>query len=144
MLSVFALDSQVIQEGLCTGCGACQGLCPYWDSVDGRTIAYFDCVRTDGRCQRFCPRMPTDLAGLREAAFPHEAVIEGIGPFRALLLARASDPQIRAGAQHGGVVTALCELALQEGLIDAAALTHARHTLDPEGELVTDPAKVRL
>lgn len=143
MLSVFALDSQVIQEGLCTGCGACQGLCPYWDSVEGRTIAYFDCVRTDGRCQRFCPRMPTDLESLRKAAFPQETVIDGIGPFRAILLARAADPQIRAGAQHGGVVTALCELALQEGLIDAAALTHAQHTLDPEGELVTDPAKVR-
>ena len=143
MLSVFALDSQVIQEGLCTGCGACQGLCPYWDSAKGRTIAYFDCARTDGRCQRFCPRMPTDIAELRKQAFGQEKVLDGIGPFRSLLLARAADPQIRAGAQHGGVVTALCELALKEGLIDAAALTHAHGTLDPEGMLVTDPEKVR-
>ena len=143
MLSVFALDSQVIQEGLCTGCGACQGLCPYWDSVQGRTIAYFDCARTDGRCQRFCPRMPTDIAELRKQAFGQEKVLDGIGPFRSLLLARAADPQIRAGAQHGGVVTALCELALKEGLIDAAALTHAHGALDPEGMLVTDPEKVR-
>ena len=143
MLSVFALDSQVIQEGLCTGCGACQGLCPYWDSAQGRTIAYFDCARTDGRCQRFCPRMPTDIAELRKQAFGQEKVLDGIGPFRSLLLARAADPQIRAGAQHGGVVTALCELALKEGLIDAAALTHAHGALDPEGMLVTDPEKVR-
>ena len=143
MLSVFALDSQVIQEGLCTGCGACQGLCPYWDSAQGRTIAYFDCARTDGRCQRFCPRMPTDIAELRKQAFGQEKVLDGIGPFRSLLLARAADPQIRAGAQHGGVVTALCELALKEGLIDAAALTHAHGALDPEGMLVTDPDKVR-
>ena len=96
MLSVFALDSQVIQEGLCTGCGACQGLCPYWDSAKGRTIAYFDCARTDGRCQRFCPRMPTDIAELRKKAFGEEKVLDGIGPFRSLLLARAADPQIRA------------------------------------------------
>ena len=143
MLSVFALDSQVIQEGLCTGCGACQGLCPYWDSAQGRTIAYFDCARTDGRCQRFCPRMPTDIGELRKQAFGQEKVLDGIGPFRSLLLARAADPQIRAGAQHGGVVTALCELALKEGLIDAAALTHAHGALDPEGMLVTDPEKVR-
>ena len=143
MFSVFALDSQVIREGLCTGCGACQGLCPYWDSVCGRTITYFDCARTDGRCQRFCPRMPTDIGELRARAFGGEKVLDGIGPFRGLLLARAADPQIRAGAQHGGVVTALCELALKEGLIDAAALTHAEGALDPEGRLVTDPARVR-
>ena len=53
MLSTIALDTQVIKPGLCTGCGACQGMCPYWDSVDGRTICYFDCERRDGRCQRF-------------------------------------------------------------------------------------------
>ena len=46
MLSTFALDTQVIKPGLCTGCGACQGMCPYWDSYEGRTICFFDCERT--------------------------------------------------------------------------------------------------
>ena len=61
MLSTIALDTQVIKPGLCTGCGACQGMCPYWDSVEGRTLCYFDCERRSGRCQSFCPRMPVDL-----------------------------------------------------------------------------------
>ena len=143
MLSTFALDSAVLQEGICTGCGACQGLCPYWDSMRGRTVTYFDCVREEGRCQRFCPRMPTDLQKLRQEAFPGETILSEIGPFRDLLLARAADPKIREQAQHGGVVTALMELALQEGLLDAAVLTHAIHTLNPEGELVTTAEGVR-
>jgi len=143
MLSSYALDSQVIQKDLCTGCGACQGLCNYWGSCRGRTIGYYDCERSDGRCQRFCPRMPTDLDALRKKAFPDGKIVPEIGPFRALYLARAADPAIRGGAQHGGVVTALTELALREGFIDGAVLTRAKDTLDPDGVVVTDPAEVR-
>lgn len=143
MLSTFALDSQVIQKDLCTNCGACQGMCPYWDSVRGRTVCYYDCERSDGRCQRFCPRMPADLEALRRAAFPEEEVLPELGPFRGLYLARAADGGLRAGAQHGGVVSALTELALREGIIDGALLTRAGHTLDPAGVMVTDPAEVR-
>ena len=143
MLSTYALDTSVLQKDLCTSCGACQGLCPYWESWHGRTIANFDCDRSDGRCQRFCPRMPTDLAALREKAFPGEQIVPELGPFRGLYLTRAADPEIRARAQHGGTVTALMELALKEGLIDGALLTGAKHTLDPAGQIVTDPSGVR-
>lgn len=143
MLSTIALDTQVIQPGLCTGCGACQGMCPYWGSVDGRTICYFDCERRDGRCQRFCPRMPTDLKALREKFFPADTILPEIGPFRGLYLTRAADDAIRAGAQHGGTMTALVELALREGLIDGAVLTRSSGGLEPEGVLAVTPEEVR-
>ena len=143
MLSTFALDTEVIQPGLCTGCGACQGLCPYWGSCNGRTIRYFACDRTEGRCQAFCPRMPTDLAALRRKFFSEETVLPELGPFRGLYLTRAADPAVRAGAQHGGTMTALVELALREGMIDAAVLTRSRGGLDPEGVLAADPETVR-
>lgn len=143
MLSTIALDTQVIRPGLCTGCGACQGMCPYWDSVDGRTICYFDCERGDGRCQRFCPRMPADLDALRRQFFPADTILPEIGPFLGLYLTRAADASIRAGAQHGGTMTALVELAMKEGLIDAAVLTRSKGGLDPEGTLATTPEEVR-
>lgn len=143
MLSTIALDTQVIRPGLCTGCGACQGMCPYWDSVDGRTICYFDCERKDGRCQRFCPRMPTDLEALREQFFPQEDVLPEIGPFRGLYLTRAADGAVRSGAQHGGTMTALVALALAEGFIDAAVLTRSRGGLEPHGVLAATAEEVR-
>lgn len=143
MLSTIALDTQVIRPGLCTGCGACQGMCPYWDSVDGRTVCYFDCERKDGRCQRFCPRMPTDLEALRRQFFPADTILPEIGPFRGLYLTRATDASIRAGAQHGGTMTALVELALREGLIDSAVLTRSRGGLEPEGVLATSAEQIR-
>ena len=143
MLSTIALDTQVLRPGLCTGCGACQGLCPYWGSVDGRTVCFFDCERLDGRCQRFCPRMPTDLDALRKQFFSEETVFPEIGPFRGLYLTRAADASIRAGAQHGGSMTALVELALQEGFIDAAVLTRSQGGLGPEGVLAVNSEEVR-
>lgn len=143
MLSTIALDTQVIRKGLCTGCGACQGLCPYWGSMDGRTICYFDCERKDGRCQQFCPRMPTDLDALRQKFFETESILPEIGPFKGLYLTRAADSAVRAGAQHGGTMTALVELALQEGFIDAAVLTRSQGGLDAEGVLATTAEEVR-
>ena len=144
MLSTIALDTQVLRPGLCTGCGACQGLCPYWGSVDGRTVCFFDCERRDGRCQRFCPRMPTDLDALRRQFFPADSILPEIGPFRGLYLTRAADPGIRAKAQHGGSMTALVELALAEGFLDAAVLTRSQGGLNPEGVLATTPEEVRV
>ena len=143
MLSTVALDTQVLRPGLCTGCGACQGLCPYWGSVDGRTVCFFDCERRDGRCQRFCPRMPADLDALRKQFFPAESIVPEIGPFRGLYLTRAADPAIRAGAQHGGSMTALVELALAEGFLDAAVLTRSQGGLTPEGVLATTREEIR-
>ena len=143
MLSTIALDTQVIKPGLCTGCGACQGMCPYWDSVEGRTLCYFDCERKDGRCQGFCPRMPTDLDALRRQFFPADTILPEIGPFLGLYLTRAADPAIRAGAQHGGTMTALVELAIKEGFIDAAVMTRSQGGLEPEGVLATTAEEVR-
>ena len=42
MLSTYALDTQVLKKDLCTSCGACQGMCPYWGSWNGRTVWLFD------------------------------------------------------------------------------------------------------
>lgn len=143
MLSTFALDTQVIKPGLCTGCGACQGMCPYWDSYEGRTICFFDCERTEGRCQAFCPRMPADLDALKNKFFPAETLTPEIGPFRGLYLTRAADAAIRGNAQHGGTMTALVELALKEGFIDSAVLTQSKGGLDAKGVLATTAEEIR-
>ena len=138
MYSTFALDTQVIKNDLCTGCGACQGMCPYWSSENGRTFYYFDCERISGRCQSFCPAMPFDRNDLFEKFFEKSSITEEIGPFKALYLTRSADPKDRDGAQHGGTVTALLKLALSEGLIDAAVLNKNGKDLTPEGYLAVN------
>ena len=147
MLSILELERKVVKTNLCTNCGACQGMCPYWRSYEGRTFVDYECDRAEGRCKYFCPRMPADLGALMGRFFDAQDIVPELGPVKGLYLTRAADPEIRAKAQHGGTVTALVELALAEGFIDAAVLSKAGKgedgTLNPSGCLVTDPAEVR-
>ena len=147
MYSILELERKVVKTNLCTNCGACQGMCPYWRSYEGRTFVDYECDRAEGRCKYFCPRMPADLGALMGRFFDAQDIVPELGPVKGLYLTRAADPEIRAKAQHGGTVTALVELALAEGFIDAAVLSKAGKgedgTLNPSGCLVTDPAEVR-
>ena len=117
------ISSSVIDTGLCTGCGACVGLCPYLRTHRGDTIMLFDCDREDGRCRRYCPRTQTDLDDLHQALFDASDMTSELGAFRGLYMTRAADPAIQSRAQHGGTVTALTCLALEEGLIDGWVVT---------------------
>jgi len=142
MISTIELESRVIDKGLCVNCGACEGMCPYWHSIRGRMMHDFECFREDGRCLCFCPRMPIDIKALRSKFFDEDTVVDEIGPFRGLYLTRAADPAIRAGSQHGGTMTALINLALQEGFIDAAVMTKANGCLSPRGILASSSEEV--
>ena len=146
MLSILELERKVVKTDLCTNCGACQGMCPYWKSCDVRTFVDYECDRKEGRCKYFCPRMPADLKALADQFFDGADYVPELGPVKDLYLTRAADPAIRAGAQHGGTMTALVKLALEEGFIDAAVLSKAAEdeagTLNPAGVLVTDPEEV--
>lgn len=153
MLSILEVERRVVKKDLCTNCGACQGMCPYWKSCEGRTFVDYDCDRKEGRCKYFCPVMPVDKAALRDRFFAKggednadggSTIIPELGPFRGLYLTRAADPEIRKNAQHGGTVTALVEFALKEGFIDAAVLSHSEGgILDPAGYLAKTPEEVR-
>jgi coenzyme F420 hydrogenase subunit beta len=133
------LQDRVVRAGLCTGCGACVGLCPYQASYEDRLVFLNRCDLTSGRCHAFCPRTPTDLQALREALFDRNDLTPEIGAVRGFYLARARDPRIREKAQHGGSVTALIQLALKEGLIREAVLTGAGEDLLPGEVRISDP-----
>ena len=136
------LQDQVVRTGLCTGCGACVGLCPYQASYEDRLVFLDRCDLKEGRCYAFCPRTPTDLQALREALFDKADLTPEIGAVRGFYLARARDSRIREKAQHGGTVTALMGLALKEGLIGEAVLTEAGEDLLPQQVKTNDPEKV--
>jgi coenzyme F420 hydrogenase subunit beta len=130
------LKKDVLEQSLCTGCGACVGLCPYQVVYKDRTVQLFDCDLPDGKCHAFCPRTPTDLKLLRESLFDALDATDEIGPVKGFLIARASDPGLRACAQHGGTVTALLTLAMSEGWIDAAIVSGRLDGREPEGCLI--------
>ncbi|MEW6262032.1 MAG: Coenzyme F420 hydrogenase/dehydrogenase, beta subunit C-terminal domain [Thermodesulfobacteriota bacterium] len=131
------LKKEILRENLCTACGACVGLCGYFGTFQGRVVMLDSCELTEGRCYAFCPRTKTDNRRIRTQFFDQNDLHPDIGPCRGLYMTRAIDEKIRAGSQHGGTVTALLKLAMEEGFIDAAILTRSAGGLNPHGVLVS-------
>ena len=118
------LLTEVIENGLCTLCGACSGFCPYLTYYKGRIVVLDNCDRvSDTQCYEYCPRTFTDLDALSQTVFGSSYTVEPIGQAKKVVIARSGDDQIRARAQYGGVVTTVLSFALENGLIDAVLLT---------------------
>jgi coenzyme F420 hydrogenase subunit beta len=117
------LIEDVLSRDLCVGCGACVELCPYFKNYKGKTAMLFPCTLSQGRCFAFCPKAEVDLDVLATRFW--NAPYDGtpLGKYRNVFMARAGEKMEKASFQAGGTVSALMTLALNEGLIDAAALT---------------------
>ena len=137
------LQAEVLAPELCTLCGACVGMCPYWVAHRGRIVALDECNLTQGRCYVFCPRTSLDLDLLSQTLFGVPYAADGLGTTQQITMARATDAEIRARAQYGGTVTALTSFALEQGLIDAAVLTASDGNALPSGALASTAVEVR-
>jgi len=137
------LKRYVLDEGLCTGCGACVGLCPYQVIYHDRTVQLHQCDLESGKCYAFCPRTATDLIALRELLFESGDLTPEIGAVKGYYFAQAVDPELREIAQHGATVTALLELALAEGLIDSAIVSARDQEFMQNGAIVSDREVLR-
>ncbi len=133
------LLAEVLTTELCSGCGACVGLCPYFTSFLGRTVNLDACDKEQGRCFLFCPRTELDLDGLSRKILGVPYGSDAIGAYRGVYSSRAAQP---GKYQAGGTVTSLLEFLFDEQMIDAAALTTTDRVL-PVADLVTDRAGVR-
>jgi coenzyme F420 hydrogenase subunit beta len=136
------IREQVLKEGLCTGCAACVGLCPYQGFHKDQTAVIHQCDREWGRCQAYCPRGPVDLAAIKAALYEAQDMTPEIGACKGLYITRAADPAIRQKAQHGGTVSALIALALSSGLIDTAILADKNPKLQSQGISAKEPGDV--
>ena len=137
------LRERVLKSGLCTYCGACVNLCPYAVAHQDKVILLDSCDREEGRCYAFCPRTPTDLESLRKKLFDPQDLTPELGAVKEFYLVRSADPEIRSAAQHGGTVTTLVSLALEEGMIDAAVVAAGGKDLLPEGIVLQHRSEVR-
>ena len=131
------LLEDVHKRKLCIGCGACVNICPYFKNFKGKTSQLFPCTLEQGRCFGYCPKAEVDLDHLSQqiCGVPYDG--SPLGAFREVLAARAGENMDGAAYQSGGTVSALMTFAMQNGIIDSAALTD-RDVLTPVPRLVTD------
>ena len=127
------LISKVLEKDLCSACGACVGLCPYFTFFQGRVVVLDRCSLAEGRCGAFCPQLnPGDWMKR-----------EGLGPIQELWMTRAQTRSLQRKGQYGGTVTTLILLALEMGWIQGALLTGIGKGGEPEGRVCRTRAEVQ-
>lgn len=136
------LFEEVINRGLCTGCGACITGCPYIVAHGGRIVVLDKCTGEDGDCYKHCPRTSFDLDGVSRAVFGTSYGEGEIGRVLDVFMARTKDPEIKKRGQDGGTVTSLLALGLQEGLLDVVACTRMDEDRAPHGYLARSRAEL--
>jgi coenzyme F420 hydrogenase subunit beta len=133
---------KIAQNGLCTNCGTCAGICPENairmdnDYYSGCYYTQLDDERCDncGLCFRVCPGHSVDFKGLNFDIFGNEPEDVLIGNYQGCYLGHATDDNLRYNGASGGVVTALLLFALKKGAIDGALVTRMKKDkpLEPE------------
>lgn len=135
------LISKVIEKGICVQCGACVGLCPYFDYFDGRVVVVDRCQAETWRCLQLCPRAGYEGTLLEQGEKEYSSGGE-IGTYQRILAARSSNNDVQGRCQYGGVVSALVMYALHKGHLDCAVLTDSGGTFSPEGRIVRSGREV--
>jgi len=135
------LQSDVIEKGLCSGCGSCVDLCPYFRSHRGKTVMLFPCTLEKGSCYAFCPKTEVDLDELSMRFFGRPFDGSPLGHHLSVQVSRAGGRVSSPNFQAGGTVSALTAFAMMTGLVEAAVLTD-REGLLPLPRLIKDPSEV--
>ncbi len=127
MKTLQKLETEVHNRDLCTLCGSCVNLCPYIKVYQGRISLVGECNVEEGACYAFCPRVSLDLDSITKDVFGTSFRLTDIGEYKEVIMARTRDAEIKAKAQHGGIVSSLMCFALERGYIDACVLTKSEN-----------------
>jgi coenzyme F420 hydrogenase subunit beta len=135
------LIERVIDPGICVACGACVGLCPYFDYMDGRVVVMDRCQSDTWRCLQVCPRADYGEPSPERITDPADS--DGsIGSFRKIIMARARSQEIRNRTQYGGAVSTLLIYAMEKGAIEAAVITDEGREMSPAGVVAHNPSNI--
>jgi coenzyme F420 hydrogenase subunit beta len=111
-----ALESDVVFNDLCCGCGACETVCPEDVIQVGEFPKLVGKCSNCGYCLIQCPRSFFPTKEIEEKLFGEQSDILGHVEFMTAAKAKAK-------GQDGGVVTALVEYMFESKLIDGAVIS---------------------
>jgi len=125
------LKKDVIDAGLCSGCGACAAFCERVKLSENGSEPAGDCNLTkgaikcniDGLCYDVCPHISHSVPDFDAEVFGKKREDAVLGNYIKIVAARAKDKNTLAKAQDGGAVTALLQSAAESGASLGAAVT---------------------
>ena len=144
--------SQVVKDGLCTGCGTCIALCPNESiklTINEKKGIYVPEVNEEkcnncGICYKVCPGHEVDFKTLNLELFGKEPENILIGNYLNCYIGHSTDYDIRYNSASGGLVTQLLIFASEEGIIDGALVTRMKrdNPLEPEPFIARSKAEI--
>ena len=124
---------RLIENNLCTRCGACVGICPHnclFLDENNFPSHQFPCPYECNLCLRVCPGLEVNFPKLTHKIFNKRFVVTSpMGKVQKILIGHAKSEEIREKASSGGVITQLLVYLLEKKQIDGAIVT------------ITDPKK---
>ncbi|MGB9854409.1 MAG: 4Fe-4S binding protein, partial [Candidatus Bathyarchaeales archaeon] len=99
-----SLEKNVIEAGICVGCGTCVLVCPFscLEYKEGKPVLVKEC-KVCGICPQVCPQNEWARSKVENFVFGRERQsTEEFGVYRRFLVARAKDAKVRSVSQDGG------------------------------------------
>ncbi|MEE9595096.1 MAG: Coenzyme F420 hydrogenase/dehydrogenase, beta subunit C-terminal domain [Candidatus Hydrothermarchaeales archaeon] len=120
----------VVDQGLCSGCGACGAFCDKIEVDEDGPKLVKDCTldvgsikcSDDGMCYDNCPLVSHSRAKLDEAAFGKVREDPVLGVYEKIVAVKAKDKATLKAGQDGGAVTALLQCAVDTKMVGSASV----------------------
>ena len=147
LISYNVLKKDIIENGFCTACGACEAVCPVTAlQIENEQVKrLYDCSKSLDLCPicyEICPHSEAFLLRSLEAVSDAPAKNLAFGYYRKILLAQSNDPKVREKSHDGAVVTKLLAYGLNNRIFDSAIVTQTEKKSavkpNPSVALVTD------
>lgn len=135
--------SHIANNALCTGCGACTGICPsnaieIITNTAGYLVANINndlCIDC-GKCTKICPSNPENNPSIETDDIFHGECLAGYVGY-------ASDSTIRQKSQSGGIVTALLCYLLDKGETEGAIVNNLnQQTRRPQAVFASSKSEI--
>lgn len=120
--------TDVVDHGLCNGCGTCVGMCPrtalhmQLAPETGMLVPSIDTAECDGcgLCLKVCPGKGVPFGELLAGGASFESSSLPFGTSTGCWRGSSSDPSVRSSSSSGGLTTSILAHALERGYADGA------------------------
>lgn len=132
--------SQIVNSGLCLGCGTCAGMCP-GEAIEMKIIkgSFYPSVKDElcnscKTCLKTCPGYSVDFEELSQFVFGKKYEEGLLGNLLNCYIGHSNNNGIRYNSASGGLASQILIYALEEAMVDGALVVRMKEKAPLETE----------